>query len=88
MQGTWVKVNHSTAAPSEDPLTHFWKDAGLSVSTWVYPSRSCFAKSVPDVPAKRIQPYSLCKERSEVDTIEVQGKGLQDLPDRSTVRAC
>jgi len=74
IQGTWVKVNHSTAAPSKDPLTLFWNDGGLSVGTWVYMSRSHFAKLVPDVLAKTTQPYCLCKEQSEVDTTEVHGK--------------
>lgn len=77
MQGTWVKISHSTAAPSKDALTLFWNDVGLSVGTWVYMSRSCFANLVPDVPAKRIQPYCLCKEQSEVATIGVQGKAYR-----------
>lgn len=77
MQEAWVKVNHSTAAPSKDPLNHFWNGVGPFVGTRVYISRSCFAKLVPDTPAKTIQPYCLCKEGSEVDTIEVQGEGYR-----------
>lgn len=77
MQGAWVKVNHSTAAPSKDPLNHSWNGVGLFVGTQVYKSRSCFAKLVPDMPAKTIRPYCLCEEWSEVDTIEVRGKGYR-----------
>lgn len=77
MQGAWVKVNHSTAGPSKDPLNHSWNGVGLFVGTQVYKSRSCFAKLVPDMPAKTIRPYCLCEEWSEVDTIEVQGKGYR-----------
>lgn len=77
MQGAWVKVNHSTAAPSKDSLNHSWNGVGLFVGTQVYKSRSCFAELVPDMPAKTIRPYCLCEEWSEVDTIEVQGKGYR-----------